>query len=201
MDQSNKKRRRSTPPTCKRCGNNQHMRRILYGYPGPDLSELARRGTIVLGGCMVGDKMPEWSCAGCGREYGRKPISEHAPFVFPSQRDPGNPPYWRWGIVPEDSDYITLAYFDRSGEPEPILRMISDGREGLVIEVVVENKDQRGLAMAEKAVQTLNFTLTEWPLREPTAWGTLLRQLPHESNKYGPLRFVAKAAPSRESRS
>ena len=36
---------------------------IAYGLPGPEMSESALRGEIVLGGCMV--DTPRWYCRDC----------------------------------------------------------------------------------------------------------------------------------------
>jgi hypothetical protein len=39
-------------------------RPLVYGMPGPDLAETARRGEVVLGGCVIGDDMDLGSCSG-----------------------------------------------------------------------------------------------------------------------------------------
>ena len=39
---------------------------VLYGYPGLDAVEAEERGELVLGGCVVGEGMPELACPrGC----------------------------------------------------------------------------------------------------------------------------------------
>jgi hypothetical protein len=41
------------------------VRPVIFGLPGPELAERARRGEVVLGGCMV---MPDvrGACKQCG---------------------------------------------------------------------------------------------------------------------------------------
>ena len=55
-------RRKATP--CPACGSTE-VRPVIFGLPGPELAERARRGEVVLGGCMV---MPDvdGSCKACG---------------------------------------------------------------------------------------------------------------------------------------
>lgn len=53
---------------CPKCGQLTGVR-IAYGYPGPDLSEAAKRGEIELGGCCVTDDGPNFHCKTCGYEW------------------------------------------------------------------------------------------------------------------------------------
>jgi hypothetical protein len=43
--------------------------RIIYGYPGPELCEAAKRGEIELGGCCVAGNDPNFKCKSCGHEW------------------------------------------------------------------------------------------------------------------------------------
>lgn len=42
---------------------------IRYGEPGPDIMEAARRGLIVLGGCIVSAGDPDLQCAECDERF------------------------------------------------------------------------------------------------------------------------------------
>ena len=54
---------------CPACGETR-VRRIVYGYAGPDLGAKADRGEIVLGGCcIIAGLSPAFSCE-CGHEFG-----------------------------------------------------------------------------------------------------------------------------------
>ena len=49
---------------CAKCG--RHVRKkVVYGYPCPELMEQARRGEVVLGGCEVGEPIDPWWCDHC----------------------------------------------------------------------------------------------------------------------------------------
>ena len=56
-------------PTCPRCG--ESTRPIVYGLPGPDLIDASRRGEVAIGGCIVHEDAPTWSCPTCGESGGR----------------------------------------------------------------------------------------------------------------------------------
>jgi hypothetical protein len=49
---------------CDLCGKTP-ARRVLYGYPSPELIERARRGEVILGGCLIGGEQPNWLCRKC----------------------------------------------------------------------------------------------------------------------------------------
>lgn len=56
---------------CPRCGREESIP-IVWGMPSGDLFELAERGQVALGGCLLGpDGNPEWSCRACGLDWGR----------------------------------------------------------------------------------------------------------------------------------
>ncbi len=42
---------------------------IMYGYPMEEALEGARRGEIMLGGCVVHGNDPQWGCAACGTRF------------------------------------------------------------------------------------------------------------------------------------
>ena len=56
-------------PACPKCGSEQVLP-IAYGLPGPEMWEMANRGEIVLGGCVVDS--PQWSCQACGWRWGNE---------------------------------------------------------------------------------------------------------------------------------
>jgi len=45
---------------CPRCGGTPAS--VVYGFPGPDLSKEARRGEVVLGGCVILNGRPLSRC-------------------------------------------------------------------------------------------------------------------------------------------
>ncbi len=49
---------------CPKCGS-AHIRRIAYGFPGPDADEATEHGTIAMGGCVIDARSREWECADC----------------------------------------------------------------------------------------------------------------------------------------
>ena len=55
-------------PACPKCGSEQVLP-IAYGEPGPEMWEMARRGEIVLGGCVTSGNDPQWSCKACGHRW------------------------------------------------------------------------------------------------------------------------------------
>jgi hypothetical protein len=48
-------------PACPRCGLEAIP--VVYGYPSSELREAVEQGSLALGGCLVGDGDPEWTCA------------------------------------------------------------------------------------------------------------------------------------------
>jgi len=42
---------------------------IVYGLPPKSLAERARRGEILLGGCVVRGNDPQWGCRACGAKF------------------------------------------------------------------------------------------------------------------------------------
>lgn len=54
---------------CKKCFEFSVVR-IVYGFPGPNAIELARKGEIVLGGCMITVGNPTLKCTSCGWNNG-----------------------------------------------------------------------------------------------------------------------------------
>lgn len=51
--------------TCPSCGQRDQVRPIVRGYPSPALERRAKRGEVVLGGCMVGYIDPLRYCKRC----------------------------------------------------------------------------------------------------------------------------------------
>lgn len=64
--------------TCVRCGR-RARRRVVYGYPGPELIELAKAGKVVLGGCCLPPTPIEnWLCDRCRSADDAQPAREPA---------------------------------------------------------------------------------------------------------------------------
>jgi len=51
--------------SCPKCGKSDAIVPIMYGMPAGEAMEEAERGEIALGGCMVGDIDPGYSCRRC----------------------------------------------------------------------------------------------------------------------------------------
>jgi hypothetical protein len=77
-------------PECARCGK-RASKPVVYGYPSPELMEQAKRGEVILGGCVIG--IP-WLCDQCKRDFSEETLpseSFDAPFsttMAPSQSPP-----------------------------------------------------------------------------------------------------------------
>jgi hypothetical protein len=56
------------PDTCPRCSASK-IQPIVYGLVMGEGLEAARRGEIVLGGCIVGENMPVWRCVACRHRW------------------------------------------------------------------------------------------------------------------------------------
>jgi len=50
---------------CPKCHHDDAVVPIIYGYPMPELEEIAERGEVELGGCLVGDIDPKFACRRC----------------------------------------------------------------------------------------------------------------------------------------
>ncbi len=57
------------PPKCPACRSDR-VRPILYGEPVPSDGEAAKRGELVIGGCLICEGMPTWDCADCRHQFG-----------------------------------------------------------------------------------------------------------------------------------
>ena len=61
---------------CPSCGASTFLP-IEYGLPGPDLIKEAEEGRVELGGCVIEEGSPRWSCEVCGHRWGgAKPPGE-----------------------------------------------------------------------------------------------------------------------------
>jgi hypothetical protein len=56
------------PPKCPRCSSDEVLP-IVYGLPGPELTEESLAGRVALGGCMVWPEAPDFRCVVCGHEW------------------------------------------------------------------------------------------------------------------------------------
>jgi predicted RNA-binding Zn-ribbon protein involved in translation (DUF1610 family) len=55
------------PKRCPKCGS-KRIARIQWGMPNfsDELKRELDQGTVVLGGCIVSDRDPSWTCPDCG---------------------------------------------------------------------------------------------------------------------------------------
>ena len=58
------------PGACPSCGSTQTAR-IGYGYPSDEMIAAAERGEVAIGGCIVSDNDPKYSCRECYRAWGQ----------------------------------------------------------------------------------------------------------------------------------
>lgn len=54
---------------CPSCGREDSIP-LVWGMPGPEDFELAERGLVALGGCMLGPDEPTLVCRACGAHWG-----------------------------------------------------------------------------------------------------------------------------------
>lgn len=52
---------------CPKC-NSHKLKKIIYGYPSPELIEAYEKGEIILGGCCIEDNSPFYKCSNCGED-------------------------------------------------------------------------------------------------------------------------------------
>jgi hypothetical protein len=62
------------PPACPNCGSTRVLP-IVWGMPTRETEERARRGEVVIGGCMVwgpdgAEKDPAFECLDCEERFG-----------------------------------------------------------------------------------------------------------------------------------
>jgi len=60
---------------CPQCGKITGLP-IAYGLPPTEMFEQARRGEIVLGGCVIFDDSPSHACTSCGHQFGERHLGE-----------------------------------------------------------------------------------------------------------------------------
>src|SRR5688572_11192666 len=65
---------------CPHCGKNDAAE-ILYGLPGPEAMEMAGRGEVVLGGCVVTDDDPTHECRSCGSLWATSQDAKTSPIT------------------------------------------------------------------------------------------------------------------------
>lgn len=62
--------KRPPSPSCPACGAGNAIP-IVYGLPGPELSEARERGDAEIGGCVITvGRDPTWRCRKCGEAFG-----------------------------------------------------------------------------------------------------------------------------------
>ena len=55
-------------PVCPEC-NSENVIPIVYGYPDYTAERKAKKGEILLGGCVIGINDPEWYCKECENKF------------------------------------------------------------------------------------------------------------------------------------
>jgi hypothetical protein len=60
---------------CPQCGERTSVP-IAYGLPPTEMFEQARRGEIVLGGCVIFDDSPSHACTSCRHQFGELDFGE-----------------------------------------------------------------------------------------------------------------------------
>ena len=56
------------PRKCPKCGKTTVVK-ILYGMPTEESMQLAEEGKLVIGGCCITEKNPDWAWTNCKVEY------------------------------------------------------------------------------------------------------------------------------------
>lgn len=60
---------------CPSCGREESIP-LLWGLPDPTALELAERGLVALGGCMLGPNEPTLVCGACGLRWGSDELAD-----------------------------------------------------------------------------------------------------------------------------
>jgi len=58
----------SGPRRCPSCGAGDVLK-LVFGYPSRGLLEVANRGEVALGGCLIGENAFRWRCGTCGHQW------------------------------------------------------------------------------------------------------------------------------------
>ena len=56
------------PRKCQKCGKTTVVK-ILYGMPAEEALRLLEQEKLVIGGCCITEKSPDWACTNCKVEY------------------------------------------------------------------------------------------------------------------------------------
>ena len=56
------------PRKCQKCGKTTVVK-ILYGMPTEEALRLLEQEKLVIGGCCITEKNPDWACTNCKVEY------------------------------------------------------------------------------------------------------------------------------------
>jgi len=57
-----------TSTTCPRCHSDKVLP-ILYGMPGPEMTQESIAGRVALGGCVIFPDFPDRLCNNCGHDW------------------------------------------------------------------------------------------------------------------------------------
>ena len=90
-------------PECARCGR-RASRPVVYGYPSSELMERAKRGEVILGGCLIGRP---WLCDQCQRDFPEETLASDSvdpassiTMASPQSPPPRGGPYRILGPIP-----------------------------------------------------------------------------------------------------
>ena len=56
---------------CPKCSSKDAVVKIMYGMPGIEMQNEYNEGKIMLGGCVIGPKAPDYHCKTCQYEWER----------------------------------------------------------------------------------------------------------------------------------
>lgn len=80
----------SQTPACPECA--QPGVPIAYGYPNSEMFEAAHAGRIALGGCVIYDDMPTWTCSAGHKWSDQSPLrTDGVAFVRFGGQQPEDP--------------------------------------------------------------------------------------------------------------
>ena len=69
------------PNKCHKCGKTTVVK-ILYGMPTEEAFKLLEQEKLVIGGCCITEKSPDWACSNCKTEYFKQKNSTILSTIF-----------------------------------------------------------------------------------------------------------------------
>jgi hypothetical protein len=81
------------------------------------MMEAAEKGEIVMGGCIVHEDNPTWSCKKCGHRWGRLGLDREPELVPPSEETAEELDDYLISFYPGDSESTEDSPDDSENEP------------------------------------------------------------------------------------